>query len=113
MLPKAIVLQTSDGEHVGFVLLAIPDGSSSGECVFMITPQNPALFDAPGIQPLFQRKALGESKVDVASSNPLRLIVQSTNHPHLIIEFTDATTGTWREESPGTSSGAAVLARSA
>jgi hypothetical protein len=109
LLPKMIVLQASNGEHLGFILLAVADDADRGECVFMILPPNTALFASPDVEPLFARKSLGESKVHVASFFPLHLTIASTGLPKLILEFSASGAGTWREEAPGTASGLAAI----
>jgi len=104
-LPKMIVLQNKDGEHLGALLLAIPPGSEAGDCVFMILPPNTALWNAPDVAPLFARKDLGESEVQVLSVWPVHLRIQSAGLPPLVVQFTDTRAGTWAEEFPGTASG--------
>lgn len=98
--PKCIVLQSPTGDHLGFVLLAIPPSATRGECVFVVVPTNPALFDAPILQPLLARKALGESNVTLFTDTPLHLRIHSNDLPDLVIAFDDRGAGTWRESSP-------------
>jgi hypothetical protein len=109
-LPKCVVLQTAEGEHLGFILLAVPDGASAGDCVFMIVPRNPALLNTPQSQALHARKALGESRVQIIPSPSQTIRIQSTGLPDLIVELTPSGAGTWREAPPGTASGRAAAA---
>ena len=109
-LPNCVVLQTSDGDHLGFMLIAIADGASTGECVFMVLPQKPALFDAPVTRALYARKRVGESKLEMTGGETLQFRVKSPNLPDLMVELDGAGAGTWRESEPGKAAGIAVAA---
>jgi hypothetical protein len=56
----AIVLQTDQKEHVGFVLIHPSLGASNGDCVFTVVPQKPELFEAEAVKTLYALKELGE-----------------------------------------------------
>ncbi len=107
--PKMVVLQTATGEHLGFILLAVDRGRDQGQCIFMVLPPNPALFDSPAAEALFARKSLGENDVAVVSGSPLHLVINSVGLPQLIVEVAISGTGTWREQAPGTASGIAAV----
>ena len=113
--PKCIVMRTPGGDDLGFLLLAVPAGATTGECVFMVFPRNPALFESPEAQALLARKARGESWVTISAGPPLNVRVESDGLPDLIIELAtpdaaDARAGgTWREAPPGTRAGSAAL----
>src|SRR4051812_31797235 len=111
-LPKCVVLQTVDGDHLGFMLIAIADGESSGECVFMVVPRKPSLFD-PVAQALLARKAVGESKLDLSRGASLIIRVSSPDLPDLTVELDGAGTGTWREATPGSAGGRAAATTAA
>jgi hypothetical protein len=111
--PKCIVLRTSDGDDLGFMLTAVADGASTGECVFMVLPRNPALFDSPVALALFARKDVGESKVELVQGASLTIRVTSPGLPDLHVELNDAGAGSWREETPGQASGLAAAAAAA
>jgi len=108
--PKCIVFRTTDGDDLGFMLTAVAEGASGGECVFMVLPRNPALFDSPVARALFARKDVGESKVELTRGKSLTIRVMSLNLPDLIVELDDSGTGSWRESVPGTASGLAAAA---
>jgi hypothetical protein len=109
-LPKCVVLQTIDGEHLGFMLIAIADEASSGECVFIVVPRKPALHESTVARALVARKEVGESHVAVSRGESLTIHVSSPNLPDLMVKFGGAGTGSWREAAPGTASGLAVAA---
>ena len=111
--PECIVLRTPEGEDLGFMLTAVADGASGGECVFMVLPRNPALFASPGARALFARKEVGESKVELTRGDLLTLRVKSANLPDLLLELDDSGAGSWRESAPGTASGLAAAAAAA
>jgi hypothetical protein len=111
--PKCVVLRTSDGDDLGFMLTAVADGASGGECVFMVLPRNPALFDSPVARALFARKDVGESKVELTRGELLTIRVISPDLPDLLVDLNDSGSGSWRESSPGTASGLAAAAAAA
>jgi hypothetical protein len=108
-VPNCIVLRTRDGDDVGFVLLAVPEGASEGQCVFMIRPRNPALLGTPLVQSLFARKDLGESEVRLSTGTFTRIRVTSKGLPDLTIELAADGSGSWREEEPGVHTGLALI----
>jgi hypothetical protein len=112
-IPKWVVLQTPEGEHLGFVLLAVRDGTTQGECIFMVLPPNTAIWDTPLVRSLFARKELGESRVEVTPGPPMSMQIVSTGLPDLIIELGADGGGAWREGSPGTHHGHAASAAAA
>ena len=57
---KVIVLQTEQGEHVGFTLINPDLGQTTGDCVFMIVPKNPELFKTREVDALLSFKENGE-----------------------------------------------------
>ncbi len=111
--PKSIVLRTSEGDDLGFMLTAVADGASTGECIFMVLPRNPALFDSPIALALFARKDVGESRVELVPGALLTIRVISPGLPDLQVELNAAGAGSCREEMPGQASGLAVAATSA
>lgn len=58
--PKAIVLQTSDEQHIGFTLFHPDFGASEGDCVFVVVPKNADLFDSKEVSILLDIKEVGE-----------------------------------------------------
>ena len=58
--PKAIVLQTSDKQHIGFTLFHPDFGASEGDCVFVIVPKNSDLFESKEVSILLDIKEAGE-----------------------------------------------------
>lgn len=58
--PKAIVLQTSDKQHIGFTLFHPDCGAIEGSCVFVIIPKNADLFDTKEVSILLDIKEAGE-----------------------------------------------------
>ncbi len=57
---KAIVLQTSDQEHIGFTLFHPDFGASEGDCVFVIAPKDADLYDSKEVSILLDIKESGE-----------------------------------------------------
>ena len=108
--PKCIVLRTPEGKDIGFMLTAVADGAPDGQCVFMVLPRNPALFDSPSARALLARKAVGESKVELTRGASLTLRVLSPNLPDLLVDLADSGAGTWWEAAPGTVNGLAAAA---
>ena len=62
-MDKAIPIQSREGAHFGFMLIAGNEGSE-GECVFMPVPKDPAAFENPDFLFLrqFGAKECGEHK---------------------------------------------------
>lgn len=60
-LPKAMVLKTIDGGHVGFMLLA-PNSGESGECVFSLSASSAEVIDSNLGVVLSELKVSGEHK---------------------------------------------------
>lgn len=108
-VPKSIVLQTSEGEHLGFVLLALAEDAAQGECIFIVIPAKTNLWSSPLVQSLFARKDRGESRVQVTSAAPVSLRIASVDLPDLVIELSEQGTGTWRELPPGAFPGLALV----
>ena len=109
-IPACVVLQTQEGEHLGFVLLAVKEDATRGRCIFMVLPPNTALWTTPAVQSLFTRKDLGESEVYVTTGTPMCMHVRSRGVPDLVIELDEDGRGTWRELPPGTHRGRAAAA---
>ena len=91
---KSIVIRNSDGDHLGFVLCAVPEGHNDGDCVFMIVPQKGELFDAPDTLELFARKDLGESRVHI-SNNKQSISIRSDGMDNMYIQLDESGTGVW------------------
>jgi hypothetical protein len=106
-IPKCIVLQTASGERLGFILIAIPDGASFGQCVFMVVPKDARLLRTPEAEALWARKTIGESDINVSRGALLVVHVSSANLPDLTVELKNDGTGTWSETTPGSMSGLA------
>ena len=47
-MEKALAIQLSSGEHVGFVLFS--GGPSAGECIFQVLPREADAFDDPAFK---------------------------------------------------------------
>ena len=112
-VPKCVELQTPEGEHLGFVLLAVGDGARRGDCVFMVLPPNTAIWGTPLVRSLFARKDLGESRVEVTPGPPVSMHITSTGLPDFVIELDPDGKGAWRERPPGTHHGRAAAAAAA
>jgi hypothetical protein len=91
---KSIVLQTAKGDHLGFVLCAIPEGQLVGDCVFSIVPRRSELFDDPDVQELFARKDLGESHIQL-SPDSRRVTIRSPNMDDMYVNLDDSGVGHW------------------
>ena len=57
---KAIVLQNSNKEHIGFTLFHPDFGASEGDCVFVVVPKNADLYDSKEVSILLDIKDAGE-----------------------------------------------------
>jgi hypothetical protein len=57
---KAIVLQNSDKEHIGFTLFHPDFETVSGDCVFVIVPQKSELYHSEEVSLLLDIKEAGE-----------------------------------------------------
>ncbi|PPC75236.1 hypothetical protein C4K68_21600 [Pokkaliibacter plantistimulans] len=57
---KAIALQTSDGQHIGFTLFHPDFGADKGDCVFIIVPKSIELFESKEVSTLLDIKESGE-----------------------------------------------------
>ncbi|MDP5142195.1 hypothetical protein ORJ00_05550 [Rheinheimera baltica] len=57
---KAIVLQNSDEQHIGFTLFHPDFGAGKGDCVFVIVPKKADLFESKEVSILLDIKEAGE-----------------------------------------------------
>ncbi|WP_281213491.1 hypothetical protein [Shewanella insulae] len=57
---KAIVLQTTEEEHIGFTLFHPDFETNSGDCVFVVVPKKAELFDSEEVLILLNIKEAGE-----------------------------------------------------
>jgi hypothetical protein len=55
-----IVIQTAQGDHVGFTLTNPDLGNPNGDCVFVIAPKKAELFETPEVDALLSFKENGE-----------------------------------------------------
>jgi len=93
---KCVVLQDSDGSHLGFMLCSPDLGHSSGDCVFMAVPTLPESFDSPAADLLFQRRDAGESAWEVIGREPLSVVVRSPGlATELFVELGGSEGGRW------------------
>lgn len=95
---NCIVLQTSEGKHLGFLLCHFDDGATIGDCVFSVIPTDPSLFDDEATQLLFARKDLGESKIEIDADPPRLIRIQSHGLPVMVISLDGNGAGKWGEE---------------
>ncbi|HHF0559785.1 TPA: hypothetical protein ACPHT1_003936 [Vibrio antiquarius] len=77
-LPKAMVLKTIDGRHVGFMLLA-PNSGESGECVFSLSASSAEVIDSNLGVVLSELKVSGEHKYVVET-----IVVETIKDGYLI-----------------------------
>jgi hypothetical protein len=74
---SAIVVNTLEGELMGFILTRFPvvpshDGTYEGTCVFLIMPQDAALLDIPLCDRLYSYKDYGEHRVSLTITSGKR-----------------------------------------
>jgi len=64
---SALALSTVGGDHLGFVLLANP-GAAEGDCVLMVLPKKPELFESPVYKRLVRwgHREAGECRCSLA-----------------------------------------------
>jgi hypothetical protein len=91
------VLQDDEGRHLGFLLLAIKGASLEGDCVFMIMPKEPEMFDTPIAQPLFARKEAGEFRVTLNHDAGWSASIRGQELPDFDIQLDASGAGSWRE----------------
>ena len=63
-LPKALSLWSDKGDHAGFMLLACESGSTSGDCVFMLSPASTKGIESDLGIVVSELKAAGEHKFE-------------------------------------------------
>ncbi len=95
---NCLVLQTSEGKHLGFILCHFNDGAKMGDCVFSIIPTDPSLFDDETTHLLFTRKNIGESTIQIDADPPRILRVRSPGLPVMVISLDENGLGEWGEE---------------
>jgi len=57
---KCLVLQTAQGEHMGFTLFNRSLSEPNGDCVFMVVPQKTEILKLPEVDVLYSLKEKGE-----------------------------------------------------
>lgn len=92
---NCLVLQTSEGKHLGFILCHFNDGAKMGDCVFSIIPTDPSLFDDETTHLLFTRKNIGESTIQIDADPPRILRVRSPGLPVMVISLDENGLGEW------------------
>jgi hypothetical protein len=93
---KCIVLQDTDGAHLGFMLCSHDLSEESGDCVFMPFPGQANLFDSPGANLISQRRDAGESNWQVSERDPFSVVVRTPGlEPDMFIEFSGSGPGHW------------------
>lgn len=106
---KCVVLQNSEGAHLGFMLCSPDLGQPSGDCVFMPVPGQAELFDTPAAELLFRRREAGESSWQVIGREPLSVMVRTPGTTaELFVEFIGSGPGHW---GVGTGSSRQVVGR--
>jgi len=74
---RCVVLQYSDGAHLGFMLLSADLTEPSGTCVFMAMPGQAAQLDSAEAEELMWRREAGESVWNAAGHEPRCLVVRT------------------------------------
>jgi len=106
---KCVVLQNADGAHLGFMLCSPDLGQPAGDCVFVAVPGQAELFDTPAAGLLFERREAGESSWQVASREPLSVVVRTPGLPaEMFVELGSGGAGQW---GVGSGSGRQVVGR--
>jgi hypothetical protein len=93
---KCVVLQNSDGGHLGFMLCSPDLGQPAGDCVFVAVPGQAELFDTPAAKLLLLRREAGESSWQVVGREPLSAVVRTPGLPaELFIDLGGSGHGQW------------------
>jgi len=89
-LPKSLNLWSAPGDHAGIMLVAINDGSTSGDCVFMLSPVSAECIQSPRGIVVSELKAVGESQIEVAQSDQgCTAIVRPVGLPEVTIQLNE------------------------
>lgn len=101
--PKALSLWSDEGDHAGFMLMAIPPGQGGGDCVFMLSPVSTEGIDSPLGMVVSELKALGEHPFEIEQNDTgFRLTVRPEGLPELVFtldeEFSGPITTLYGEE---------------
>lgn len=95
---NCIVVQADAGDHLGFILCSIPDGSDAGDCVFMVLPKRPGLLESDAAKLLLRRRDAGESRIKVVRENPPSVRIQTPGiDAELFAEWDGGEAGVWGE----------------
>ncbi len=72
---KVLILQTTAGNHLGFIMLAPDQTEASGDCIFMLLPKDKALWDTEEFSWLCRRdqKEAGEHRFALCSDGSMRI----------------------------------------
>ncbi len=93
---SCIVLQDSEGAHLGFILCSPDLKAESGDCLFMAFPGQPFSFATPESAALARRREVGESAWQVNRRDPLTVVVHTPGLPdEMFIEFEHSDSGRW------------------
>jgi hypothetical protein len=103
----AIVLQTRDGAHLGFMLLAgaqepLAVGAWTVDCVFQALPASPALFADKAFGCLAQHRDLGEHKLSGEGDGSGARLRAVKGSKALYVHLDGAGLGEWGIEWDGT-----------
>jgi hypothetical protein len=98
-----IPLQNLDRQHIGFLLPAgLPTdfasavGQWEGDCVFMVLPTKPELFDDPAFRVLADHKDAGEHRIAVSNDGSMiSVLATAPTGAQLFVRLPASTPGAW------------------
>ncbi|HAH46363.1 hypothetical protein [Gimesia sp.] len=102
---KMMVLQTVNQEHLGFTLFHPDLSQSTGDCVFMIVPQNPELLESAEVALFQSMKEAGEhqwawSESDLLISRGDEIILKYRGDGFIDHVATGTRLGRWATKTP-------------
>jgi hypothetical protein len=97
-LPRVVVLNSSTGDHLGFLLLRRDDDGPAGQCVFQLLPAKSDVFESPLFQNMeaFGFRAAGEMPFQATRDTDLCITVSPGGKPHFEIRIPSSGKGSFR-----------------
>jgi hypothetical protein len=86
-------IQSDDGRHLGFVFFHLST-ASSGECVFVVAPKEPALMTSSPYKRLVTHRDLGEHQFEIIDPGGRQIIqIAHGNNLFFVIELSSDGSG--------------------
>ena len=89
-IPKSLNLWSSNGDHAGFMLIASESNSTTGECVFMLTPVSAKGIDSSLGIVVSELKSAGEHKLRILEKDKgCTITIYPEGFPEVVMEFNE------------------------